>query len=112
MNRVSPLCPAEFNPNEVVPSDELDTESGERPNLRRQRAPAEPTAEEVIEHEEHHEPYRAWCPHCIAGRGRSDKHDQRDHQADALPVIGMDYGYLGKELDANPLFCAKDQKHR
>ena len=102
------MCPTEAVASGVptTEGDQLDTESAERSEVRRQRRPNEPTAEEVAAHEEHHEPYRAWCPHCVAGRGRSDKHRQSDHSQDALAVVGMDYGYLGQELEATPLLCA------
>ncbi len=36
--------------------DQLDTESAERSEVKRQRRPNEPTVEEVAAHEEHHEP--------------------------------------------------------
>ena len=48
----------------------------------------------------------------MAGRGRADRHSPVDHQFDALATVGIDYGYLGKELEATPLLCGKDQKHR
>ena len=60
------------------------------------RRPREPTAEERAEHERLHEPYRDWCPACVAGRGRVEPHLTRDHGADAVPVLGFDYGYLSQ----------------
>ena len=81
--------------------------------MRRQRQPHEPSAEEMQVHwDAGCEPYRAWCPYCVAGRGRADRHSVHDHTQDGLAAIGIDYGYLGAELEATPLLCGKDQKHR
>ena len=43
-----------------------------------------------------HANYRSWCSHCVAGRGRSRKHQkiERGH-GDELAVVGLDYGFLG-----------------
>ena len=35
------------------------------------RRPYTPTQREIDEHMPLHLPYRAWCPHCVAGRGIS-----------------------------------------
>ncbi len=70
-----------------------------------------------------HEPYRDWCPTCVAGRGRSHPHVRRaDTSEDALTVIGIDYGYMAPEgVDENdadaerrvtPILCGRDRKHR
>ena len=54
------------------------------------RAPHEPTAEEIEEHNASgHAHYRAWCPHCVAGKGKADSHRQleaeRDHARTPTP---------------------------
>ena len=90
----------------------IDGEAQEDVYTRRQRVPEEPTQAERDAHADTCEPYRSWCDHCVAGRGRSDKHSPGDHRQDALAVIGMDYGYLGAEECATPLLCARDSKHR
>eukprot|EP00973_Karenia_brevis_P013564 1841932-Karenia_brevis.AAC.1 len=41
---------------------------------RLRRSPEQPTRDEVEQHNSHHEPYRSWCPACVAGRGRSFAH--------------------------------------
>ena len=73
---------------------ELAVQAEERaqPMLRNRR-----TGPTLLEREEHcrtHEPYRAWCPVCIAGRGRADPHAMRTESEKSLPVVGVDYGYL------------------
>ena len=37
-------------------------------------APQQPTAQERLEHELAHLPYRSWCPVCVQAKGRSDNH--------------------------------------
>ena len=36
-----------------------------------------PTREEVEEHEKHHCPFRAWCRHCVKGRGTNSQHRKK-----------------------------------
>ena len=61
------------------------------------RRPDQPTADEIAEHEVAHEPYRSWCPDCVAGRGRADAHIKRDASGKSLPIFGVDYGFLWKK---------------
>eukprot|EP00971_Amphidinium_carterae_P196051 3890314-Amphidinium_carterae.1 len=39
--------------------------------------PAEPTKDEEERHNVTHTPFRDWCRHCLAGRGRGDAHKRR-----------------------------------
>lgn len=74
---------------------ELGDELLEQPVRRRVRLPEEPTAQERLDHEQYHEPCRAWCPACVAGRGRVPYHKKTaEHGEDAIPVLGIDYGFL------------------
>ena len=50
-------------------------EEGQRP--RQRPAPEAPSRAEVEEHELTHIPYRAWCRHCRAARGREDCHRRK-----------------------------------
>ena len=73
-----------MSPNEVIQiapiegedlQEELDArdlEAAEAFPIPIKKAPNEPTKEEREAHEILHEPYRAWCRACVAGRGRSD----------------------------------------
>ena len=38
-------------------------------HMRPARNPSQPTVKEREEHEALHFPYRAWCAHCVRGRG-------------------------------------------
>ena len=99
---------------DAAPADDADVEeqAAEVPAAKPRRRPNAPTAKEVEEHGDLHEPYRAWCPSCIAGRGLSDRHAVADTSEEALARVGLDYGYLGSEEDATPLLCGRDSKHR
>ena len=76
----------------------------------------EPTEQERLEHETAGcVPYRAWCRHCVAGRGRSGSHWQHGRSDHAFPTIAFDYGYLGdREEDerASPILVVKCDKDR
>ena len=67
-------------------------------SLRPLRRPHEPTPEEVDEHNVHHANYRAWCPHCVAGKGKAEAHirlqSEREH---VIPSLSMDYTFMGNE---------------
>lgn len=38
------------------------------------KAPSLPSPEEIEAHEVSHIPFRAWCSHCVRGRGKSYSH--------------------------------------
>ena len=60
------------------------------------KAPRNPTKEEREAHEcAGHVRYRAWCEHCIKGRGRSGY--KLREEGETHERISMDYGYLGKK---------------
>ncbi len=83
--------------------------------VRAMRAPHEPTQEEREGHEATHIPYRCWCRHCVAGRGRSEPHQTHDSDEHAFPTIAVDYVFFGKdEGDENvsPILVLKDSKAR
>ena len=111
---------------------ELEFESAQRPLQARRRRPDQPTAAEREEHERLHEPFRAWCRSCVAGRARADWHVARgrDDHTRTIPVIGVDYGYLWKRageepedeaedadppadaIISNPLLCGRNSRDR
>ncbi len=51
-------------------------------DVRRARAPVTPSAQEVLEHDVTHIPYRNWCRHCVEGRGLGE---QRGRHAPRWP---------------------------
>ena len=83
--------------------------------MRPARDPSQPTAKEREDHEALHMPYRAWCAHCVRGRGISSHHvirkegpEERDQR---VPVIGMDYGFLGRNNEkTHPIRIARDSR--
>ena len=68
---------------------------GEAAAAKVKRAPDMPTRLEFEEHQATHEPYRSWCPACVAGSGRAEYHKRVDHSEDAVATVGVDYGYMG-----------------
>ena len=74
-------------------------------------SPDNPTEAERREHEASgHAVYRSWCEPCIKASGLAQQHRRRDHGEDRIPVIVMDYWYLGEEEGSKPHFVAKDRK--
>ena len=61
-----------------------------------------PSSEEVRQHNLSHVPYRNWCPHCIAGRGKAKPHLRGSGQHREVPVIGMDFFYFVKGQEQGP----------
>ena len=70
-----------------------------------------------------HIPFRSWCPHCVRGRGKSYAHRRvhRSDDPDAVPVISIDYGFLGApgELPSDavggakmPVLVVRDRKSK
>ena len=56
-----------------------------------------PTREEREAHEmAAHVPYRPWCGHCVAGRGKTRYHHRHEGDREGeVPLVSMDYGFLG-----------------
>ena len=56
----------------------------------------QPTRSEYLDHCITHYPFRAWCKHCLEGRGREFGHDNRrgDKDERCTPVISFDYCFV------------------
>ena len=56
----------------------------------------QPTHSEYLDHCVTHYPFRAWCRHCLEGRGREFGHEAHRGEKDAraTPVISFDYAFL------------------
>ena len=70
-------------------------------------APQQPTAQERLEHELTHLPYRSWCPVCVQAKGRSDYHPKQHNKT---PVIQCDITYyeaIGEQATSS-IFTAID----
>ena len=62
-------------------------------------SPYAPSRQERAEHNVTHCPYRSWCPHCRAGKGKSTPHVKQKRQAkgDRLPMIGIDDAFMSNQ---------------
>ena len=77
----------------------------------------QPTHSEYLEHCVTHYPFRAWCRHCVEGRGREFGHEAHrgDKDVRATPVVSFDYAFLSdsgeivsqEEFDAATVGAAK-----
>ena len=90
--------------------DELD---GEDPVKVALRMVSEPTPEEREAHQAFHLPYRNWCQHCVAGRGRATMHKKvsRLISAAGAMMLSCDYGFLRRdrlEEETVPVLVIKD----
>ena len=56
----------------------------------------QPTLSEYLDHCVTHYPYRAWCRHCLEGRGREFGHETHRGAKDprACPVVSIDYAFV------------------
>ena len=58
-------------------------------------APKRPSADEVASHlASGHAAYRAWCPHCVAGKAKAAAHRSTDGTESALPEICADFAEI------------------
>ena len=76
--------------------DEESGESGIR-TTRKTREPADPTQDEILEHNKTHLPYRSWCKDCARGRGLQLPHHRQDGQEGGLQELHMDFCFMGDE---------------
>ena len=67
-------------------------------NPRKLANPRLPSEKEVKEHNLTHLPYRSWCAHCVAGKGKAAPH-RRQNRKDGLPVLHLDYCFLSTNGD-------------
>ena len=104
---------------QVVPAREAEEGRAARPI----RSPCLPSPEEVEAHNVSHIPFRAWCPHCVRGRGKSFSHRRviRSDDPEEIPVISIDYGFFGApgELPSEavggakmPVLLVRDRKSK
>ena len=101
------LCPTEEVAGEGEP--EAERQAAEDPErrdpaeeearvMRAPPIPATPTLEEVRQHRLTHCPYRSWCPHCVRGKGREDRHAQSGQKGvwEGIPKVVSDYFFIGR----------------
>ena len=80
-----------------------DEDELEAPGLKILRSPSDPTTDEIELHEAAgHSPYRAWCRACVAGAGRSARHEKsRFDEEKCVPMLCVDYAFMGEKGDDN-----------
>ena len=61
----------------------------------------QPTRSEYLDHCVTHYPFRAWCKHCLEGRGREFGHDNQRGLKDerSTPVVSFDYCFISDAGD-------------
>ena len=74
----------------AVPDDgQMDQSASVQP--KQFPVPCTPSEMEVRTHNLTHLPFRAWCPHCVQGKGKASQHRTLSERS---PVIQVDYGFL------------------
>ena len=91
------VFPVEGQNDELQASDEQEG-ADVPPSLPN---PYQPTRSEYLDHCTTHFPYRAWCRHCVEGRGREFGHSQQAGWKDAraAAVISFDYCVLADDSE-------------
>ena len=100
---------------EDMRDEEEEEEEARRPKVR--KAPRGPTHKEREEHEATHLPYRAWCEHCVRGRGVrkphiGNKEESGEDMEVKVPRIVMNYHFMSTEDEKNwknPVLGIKDE---
>ena len=71
-------------------------------------SPSAPSRQELLEHNITHMPFRSWCPHCVAGKAKANKHVHSGGlEGSETPVVSMDYMFMG---DKNVESVADDKE--
>ena len=91
--------------------DYIEDDATETTQAARARAvptPKQPTAQERMEHNLTHLPYRTWCPICTKSKGRQDNHPPR--QSSKQPVVQVDFTYIKAygDFQVVPILAAID----
>ena len=83
--------------NEIPEPDEV-AEPEEARSVQAPPIPTLPSLQEVQQHRLTHRPFRAWCPHCVRGKSREDRHmtSRQKDEWHGIPKIASDYFYIGR----------------
>ena len=77
---------------------------------QRLATPYTPTRSEWLDHCATHVPYRAWCPHCVEGRGREFGHFAcQPAEGRSVPTVSFDYAFVGDKGDIASQLEADDE---
>ena len=81
-----------------------------------------PTQKEIDQHMISHTPFKAWCPHCVAGHSSCGYHFRRrePEEDNAVPSVHIDYMYMKSQRtgdqeeeddqESMPIMVLSDQK--
>ena len=106
------------NADNIFGDEDAMKDDAETGGVKALPSPWQPTALEVDEHMVSHCPWRAWCRHCVAGRGKADHHRAlEDEWAKQVPTLSLDYCFMGEKDDGNELSakcmpCLVDIDHK
>ena len=81
------------------------------------KSPKGPTKQEEEDHAATHMPFKAWCRHCVRGRGRNCHHrsqesERKKTEGRRVHKIAMDYFFLTeeeKEAGTNPFIVMVEE---
>ena len=102
----SRIDPTVDDPGNIRPIDNIDDsdhdggEAGQAEeefgvrNPRTLLDPQLPSQKEIDEHCLTHLPYRNWCPHCVAGKGKMGAHHKQPNRTDGLVEVHFDYAFM------------------
>ena len=94
--------------DEEGPEGDLESEVTDPvpPSAGGPAVPAEPTAAERAAHALTHLPFQPWCDDCVSGKSKESPHRRRSAEEEVsverLPVVQIDYMFLGRECDELP----------
>ena len=93
---------AQTGPREEEPEEVREVSAPPIPTL--------PSREEVFRHRLTHRPFRSWCPHCVKGKGREDRHVQSKQKnlVPGVPKIVSDYFFIGRRRAGDRTERSKD----
>ena len=91
--QVAEVCPVDEAVGENGHDDELEVpqDEEEADAVQPLPTPNTPTRSEVLDHRVCHVPFRAWCKHCVEGRGQEFGHYSHKKEARGAPVVTFDY---------------------
>ena len=77
--------------------------------------PSSPTADEWIQHQLTHLPFRSWCPICIQAKGKNPPHRKRKgREKKSMPTISIDYMFMNRKPNdeelMHPILVIKDDR--
>ena len=93
---VRPVCPMEAADDDVGEAEHEEMTEGREVASR--TSPKAPSAEERRMHNITHIPFRSWCPHCVAARGKNFPHLRSSEvKEDEFPCVHLDYCFMRDE---------------